>query len=301
MENIPQDSLLISFSQFALLEQCERKWFYKYIRLIPEPIEDSKYLVLGKALHGAFERTLAFLAGQVATTNDAKKAFLASLERTLEEIEDVDSATRSFVEERIFTVVPTLTSLVAKYSHVAQRQGIEKYVQYEVPRGLYEKSALDSMLVPLFDDERNEVIDWIRPERVIFRGYVDLFTSKGDVIDWKTGRPSPQKIQKYSKQIQTYAYVLRELGETVRSGKVVFIENGSEIDVPVDEGVSRQIAEKVFRSLIDAYERQVQPRLFKKTKNEFACKWCGYAWVCQAQTSKTLIPLIRNEALGGLL
>ena len=85
--------------------------------------------------------------------------------------------------------------------------------------------------------ERELPLVSVGPDRVS-EGYVDLAFREAAgwvLVDYKSDRdPSPQTIAGYEQQVQTYASMLRETGEPVSEGHLLFTRSGREHPVPLD-------------------------------------------------------------------
>ena len=106
---------------------------------------------------------------------------------------------------------------------------------------------------------RKEVPFLLRLDRVLVRGTIDALLDDGSIVDYKTGRRTPEKDEVYRRQIQLYADALRSLtGKLPPAGYLLYLdgERGLEIDV-VDvsaHAVERTQAEAValLRNVADA-------------------------------------------------
>lgn len=72
----------------------------------------------------------------------------------------------------------------------------------------------------------------LRLDSVVVHGTIDALVDGALLVDYKTGRDTPEKRSRYALQLQLYAAALRALGaEVPRRGVVAFVDLGTELEV----------------------------------------------------------------------
>ncbi len=288
-EDVPENALVLSFSQYSTLQTCTYQWYQKYVEGIPEIQSTNKYLVLGSILHNVLERSLKRSAGKAISLNDATNLVTVSIEREFEDFpEELSKDDVLFVQDRALKSVKVLSEIVKKYSYISYYGGVEKRILWEIPDSWLPKGFYENLhIISRHDQEERQNID-----SVYFLGFIDLHTQDGEIIDWKTGRYTASKVAKYFKQIQTYAYILRNLGLPATKGKVVFVETGGEFPVEIQKETAKQTAQQTIRTVLDAYTSSGFSGEFKAKKriSAFTCGYCPYALRCLKETQESIIP-----------
>jgi ATP-dependent exoDNAse (exonuclease V) beta subunit len=84
----------------------------------------------------------------------------------------------------------------------------------------------------------------------IVNGVVDVLLPDGTMIDYKTGAPTPRKLDRYTRQLHLYAAALRAVDPTLVSGACVYyVDTGDIVEIDLSpEAVGATLAqvERVF-------------------------------------------------------
>ncbi len=247
-----------SVSKIDTAAQCGLRFIWKYVKKVPEAQGriDPKQRV-GTAAHLALELVL-----QGTDLLTAFKKAAVDTKLTTKEIEDLmmfQSNIRGFLER------------IEKFK---ANNAVEKQV-------VEHKFGLDIFGKPttFFD------------KRVFFRGVWDLGFNlvKKDVIliDHKTGQPSADgKLDKYSKQLNTYAIAGRALFPDMKGAQTAihYVSTGELLWG--DYVTAEEINEKLLDWFVEYLNGCVSNLEEKPTKGWY-CDFCGYSGVCPAMKKGT--------------
>ena len=264
-----------SHSAFGTYETCQRKYFYKYIVGLKGEKPYIQALDYGTLVHEMIETTLA-------QPFEDRTHFIDNL--ILNKIADLDEDHLRNYETKLIDIRDKMPPLMAKYD--IGSAGIEKYIytdMFDVDD--LEKEQAENFLKIMY--RRGKKIDGCFMG-VRIGGYVDGFleekqTGKNTVIDWKTGRyyTKPEWIDKYIKQIQLYGYILRDMGEKVDAGKLVYVEQQKEHEVDVSKSNCQAVFDGHKKTAIEIMGKGDFIHNFKVTDKARECMQCEYAVVCK--------------------
>lgn len=79
----------------------------------------------------------------------------------------------------------------------------------------------------------------LRRNGVLIEGVIDVFSSDGLIVDYKTGAPNPQKSERYAQQLNIYAHAARELlGIAPPRACLYYVEHGITEEIEIDPGIA---------------------------------------------------------------
>jgi CRISPR/Cas system-associated exonuclease Cas4 (RecB family) len=118
-----------------------------------------------------------------------------------------------------------------------------------------------------------------------FRAIIDFYGEHAEsgekwAIDWKTGRPDPEKMSGYIKQLRRYAAVLRYRGYQVDKAAIYFVQTGQ----PVIVSIGEYEVEDEFISVMRQTARMLTMREYPPSGLENpkdACNLCQFPVLCR--------------------
>ena len=264
-----------SHSAFGTYQTCQRKYFYKYIVGLSGEQPYVQALDFGTTIHEMIEEALA-------QPFDDRVEYIDNL--VVNKIEEIaDDPLRQY-EEKLLNIRDKLPHVIPKYD--IHDSGIERYIYTD----MFDVEELEQEQVQTFLNalgRKGKKIDGCFMG-VRIGGYVDGFleekeTNKNTVIDWKTGKyyTKPEWIEKYLKQIQLYSYILRDMGEQVDAGKLVYVEQLKEHEVDVSQEKCEEVFNNHKQTALDIMNKGEHIYEFNMSQDERECMQCEYAVVCK--------------------
>lgn len=132
-----------------------------------------------------------------------------------------------------------------------------------------------------FAIDPNGNVEFIRDFKAFFMGYIDLLQyndHEAQVIDWKTGGQSIEKVQRNQKsnfQLEVYGYVAhKKFNPKYLSGKYVYVE------LEHDYTLNNFNHMETWREILYWVEQIEKCTEFEKRPNNL-CDWCEFVGMCQ--------------------
>ena len=126
----------------------------------------------------------------------------------------------------------------------------------------------------------NGDVELVKGFKHFFMGYIDLLQyndHEAQVIDWKTGGDSVEKLQRFPKssfQLDVYGYVANKLfGPKYLKGKYVYVELEHEYTLNNFNHM------ETWREILWQVDQIEKCETFERKENNL-CDWCEYRGIC---------------------
>lgn len=243
-ETIPGE--ILSPSQANCYLGCSARWRFKYILGLPDPAGGGA--VRGKAVHKAVEYYMrAKMAGVILEPADVMTNW--------DVIWDEQSVGAEFAAHEDVEGLKASGAVLA-----------EKYLAEAAPA--IEPAAVE---VPLYG-----VING-----VAVRGFADIITTDGTVIDIKTSSRKPSGISgDHAFQVATYVELAEQSNGIARIDTLVSTKEPQLIQIASTPGArGRQLVERMYPMIVDA----INGGLFMPNRASTLCGKCPYAAECSKE------------------
>lgn len=211
---------VFSYSQLSTYERCPREYKYRYVLGLPTPA--SSHISFGSSVH------------------DSLRAFYERIRAVHSGIEGVE--------------MPEKTDLLALFESFWRTQGYDTAEHEQKQRAFGEKILREYL--EKFDYKNEQPLEIEKKfkyaiQDVKITGVVDRMdlVKEGvvDIYDYKTGRPKNQKDANKEWQLVLYSMAVEELmGLSVQSASYIYLENGTQVVVDVNEGKKEVVRKKVL-------------------------------------------------------
>lgn len=264
-----------SHSALGVYDQCERKYFYRYIMGVKGEKPFVEALDFGSTVHEMVETALA-------QPYEDRVEFMDNL--IVNKIEEIDEDDQKNYEVKLLGLRKQIPLILPKYD--IKLNGIEQYVYTDMFDVDELEESWSQTFLNIMARRNKDVSDCLVSIRI--GGYIDAFleekdTKKNTVIDWKTGKyyTKPEWIEKYLKQIQLYSYILRANGKEVNAGKLVYLEYAQEHEVDVSEKSCEKVFNKHKETVLEIMKKEEFIHKFQMTDDINECLRCEYSIFCK--------------------
>ena len=230
---------MTSASELRNFFECPKRWWFQKFSKYPQIQTDKTALFFGTAVHNAIAKYFEELdAGRHLTT---KEGIQEALERHLRE---VDGPAKRLDKIAVNMANHEISRL--------RRWGPEN-------------------MSPVFIEKRFDISP--------FKGFVDLVYHTKDpkkviVVDWKSGRYSPDEWM--SVQLSIYAYFALKSGYEVVQAYIYFVEHGM-------QSVGILNIEDALQKAATFFKRVNNPDYHFRKNKTWKCGWCANQLVCYMQ------------------
>lgn len=247
---------LIDFTQCKVISHIDMEWKgYKPINLINEELTNETSTNISLPLLYDIpefnkKRIDKFSISQYLVFRECKRRFYLDYYKKLAVLENEE--VKKIDEEKHLGGIERGNIVHRFCEHY--KPGIDKNnllekvcISYGIPYAeeIYEevKVYIDNF-IKLFNENYDKVYIerpfYLKLQDYYITGAIDrinIYQGKAEIVDYKTNRIENQNylIHKYTPQLQLYAYVVKEImGIEIESTKIVFLENGQSVDIPID-------------------------------------------------------------------
>lgn len=254
--------LKLSQSRLNAYDDCERKYYYRYILVFYGEQITSPAMEFGLLVHKMIQRI-----------NDSTE------ENKVDEVSNIiyqTIADHEEYEERLIKLIKPLISLVKEYNVIISEEWIEIK--------MFEDDELDEAMVAsilkTFERKGKEGVF----DGVYFGGYVDAYATdsegKKTVIDWKSGKYTRKWSGGYIRQTQLYTQVERMLGKEVDKGKMIYVEQNYENEADVSEKTCQDVYDKAKATFLEILKKKDDIKQFPMIGDPAICNHCEYDLIC---------------------
>ncbi len=237
---------MLSPSQCACYLSCSARWRFKYLLQLPDVVGGSA--IRGKAVHRAIEYYMrAKIAGVILDADDV--------------MDEWDSIWDESCEEGEFAAKEDVEALKTSGAILA-----EKYLTEAAPA--IEPAVVE---VPLYG-----VING-----VAVRGFADIITTDGTIIDVKTTSRKPSSISgDHALQLATYVELYDGANGQARIDSLVSTKEPQLVQIEAAPGASgKKLVNHLYPMVVDA----INGGLFMPNRASTLCSRCPYARECEEE------------------
>jgi CRISPR/Cas system-associated exonuclease Cas4 (RecB family) len=260
-KTLPKEHL--SYSQVNMFLRCPKQYYYRYLEGLVMPPSGS--LVLGSSGHKSLEHNYS---QKIDTKKDLKaKEVLEYFDATFEEQakEDVDWGDKKKGDYKD-AGARTLKKYQKDYAPAIQPEAVEQEFNIELENADY-----------------------------TLKGYIDLITEGGDIVDHKISGRKPSNID--DKQLTVYRLAYKELNgfppEKVRFDYLV-TKKSPEI-IPFEMDITDEDEQELLELIGDVSEA-IKSGIFYRRTDGWMCnpKYCGYYYKCRPHKEQSFYDFTRE-------
>lgn len=281
-----KDIFLISTSQADKYKECKKKWMLNYYQKILGEELDFYPFKYGNFVHGILE-------GLMNRKIEDRTSALYDL-LNYEDFPVPDSFVTKF-----YKFISNVESLLVKYKNIVSNS-CELPLAIAAPMDWFHKdfsSALKNVMLP--SKEFRSFSGFGYRGKIDYYGE-DIETGEKCLVDFKTGRLSVKRKDKYEQQVFKYQVLGEVNGLKVDSVRIEFIEGEFVYDRVLKYNANYDYGEKFIKKdlkiISKALMKEPIPKNFPKKKSE-NCSTCQYAPFCLVEEKEQISNLFFKSVI----